>query len=170
MRIADRLTENFSVKSGNNIPTPMLQKKEVKENHYKARPNKVQHDNLQNSRTRAAHVNKELTEKWLNNVPFSTYIEGYLFAIQEEEINANNLKNKGSKYNKLKPSYRLCHTKKKENYATCYSCLPKIDAIIYLTIRHNKVGKIILDNVILKTSNNIQKNLSTRKIYRQIFT
>ena len=63
MRIADRLTENFSVKSGNNIPTPMLQKKEVKENHYKARPNNVQHDNLQNSRTRAAHVNKELTEK-----------------------------------------------------------------------------------------------------------
>ena len=62
MRIADRLTEN-SVKSDNNIPPPMLQKKEVKENHYKTRPNKVQHDNLQNSRTRAAHVNKELTEK-----------------------------------------------------------------------------------------------------------
>ena len=87
----------FNVFLENDSPPTKLLKNEIKLNHYKAWLIKVQHGCLEKTRKNVNKVDKERTNKWLINALFSSHVEGYLFAIQEEEINTNNLKKKGIK-------------------------------------------------------------------------
>ena len=102
----------FKIFSENNSPPTKLLKNEIKLNHYKAWLNKVQHAYLQKTRKNVKKVDKERTNKWLFNAPFSSYVEGYLFAIQEKEINTNNLKSKRDKKPNINPKCRLCHAER----------------------------------------------------------
>ena len=118
----------------------MLLKKQLKANYSKAWLNKDQHSHLENNREYVACIFKELTEKWFNNSPFS-HFEGYLFGIQEEEINTNYWKKKRGK-NELNPNHTLCHTQK-ELVAIQHiiaACL-KLSAPFCLPVQHNKTCK-----------------------------
>ena len=103
----------FNVFSENDSPPTKLLKSEIKLNHYKAWLNKVQHYYLEKTRKNVNKADKERANKWLFNAPFSSHVEGYLFAIQEEEINTNNLKSKRVKKHKINPKFRLCDAEKK---------------------------------------------------------
>ena len=92
-------------------------------------------------------VDKERTNKWLFNAPFSSHVEGYLFAIQEEEINTNNLKIKRDKKHNINPKCQLCHAEKETIQHIIAACT-KLSTSMYLPVQHNKVTKIIYDSVI----------------------
>ena len=71
-------------------------------NHYKAWLNKLQHGCLEKTRKNVNKVNKQRTNNWLLNAPFSSHVQGCMLAVQEEEINTNNLKSKrDKKHNKI---------------------------------------------------------------------
>ena len=70
-----------------------------------------------------------------------------MFAIQEEEINTNNLKSKKDKKHNISPKCRLCHAGKETIQHIIAAC-PKLSASMYLPVRPNKVAKIIYNSVI----------------------
>ena len=73
------------------------------------------------------------------------HIEGYNFAIQEEEINTNLLvaKRDGDR----NTNCRLCKKEKKSIQHVISSC-PKLSASMNLPLRHDKVAKVIYDAII----------------------
>ena len=70
-----------------------------------------------------------------------------MFAIQEEEINTNNLKSKRDKKHNINPKCRLCHAEKETIQHIIAAC-PKLSTSMHLPVRHNKVAKIIYVSVI----------------------
>ena len=81
------------------------------------------------------------------NAHFSSHVEGYLFAIQEEGINTNNLNSKRDKKHNMNPKCELFHAEKEAIQHITAACT-KLSASMYLPVRHNKVAKIIYDGVI----------------------
>ena len=80
----------------------------------------------------------------------SFHIEGYITAIQEQELNTKgamkrkeeNLEKKG----KLDNICRLCK-KSTETFFHLISSCPEISSSLYLYLRHNAVAKVILEAV-----------------------
>ena len=145
----------FNFFSENDSPPTKLLKNEIKLNHYKAWLNKVQHGYWEKTNKNINKVDKERTNKRLFNAPFSSHVEGYLFAIQEEEINTTNLKSKDKKHN-INPKCWLCHAEK-EIIQHIIAAFPKLSTSMYLPVRHNKVAKIIYVGVIQR--NNIDNQM-----------
>ena len=81
-------------------------------------------------------------ETWLKKAPLSSHFEGYIFAIQEEEINPNLLvaKRDGDR----NTNCRLCQ-KEKESIPHVIASCPKLSVSMYLPLRHGKVAKVIYD-------------------------
>lgn len=80
---------------GHNVKTTSLfLKRKIKSNHLNEWVNKTQHEYLKYSRKDAPDIGNLKTEAWLKNAPFSSPVEGFIFAIQEEEIYTNHLASK----------------------------------------------------------------------------
>ena len=77
--------------------------------------------------------------------PLSSHLEGYVFAIQEEEINTNLLVAKRDRNRNT--NCRLCK-KEKESIQHVISSCSKLFASMYLPLRHDKVAKVIYDVII----------------------
>ena len=84
--------------------------------------------------------NEKLTNEWLKKGNLSSHIEGYICAIQEEEINTRYLKSKRN--NNINPICRLCKQQNETIQHVVASC-PFISASMYLPFRHDKVAYII---------------------------
>ena len=81
----------------------------------------------------------------VKKAPLSFHIEGYILAIQEEEINTNLLVAKrDADRNK---NCRLCKKEKESIQHVIASC-PKLSVSMYLPLRHDKVAKVIYDAII----------------------
>ena len=79
------------------------------------------------------------TEIWLNNAPFSSHTEGFILAIQEEEIYTNHLAAKRDKENNESAKYRPCKTENETIHHTI-ACYQKLSASMYLPVRHRKLS------------------------------
>ena len=71
--------------------TNLSLKRKIKSNHLEKWVNKNQHGYLKRSRKSVQDIDNQNTEIWLKNAPFSSHTEGFIFAIQEEEIYTNHL-------------------------------------------------------------------------------
>ena len=87
----------------------------------------------------------------------SSHVEGYITAMQGQELNTadamkrkeKNLEKKG----KLDNICRLCK-KSTETFFHLISSCPEISSSLYLYIRHNAAAKVILEAVILEEKDN----------------
>ena len=84
--------------------------------------------------------NEKLKNEWLKKGNLSSHIEGYICAIQEEEINTHYLKSKRN--NNINPICRLCKQQNETIQHIVASC-PSISASVYLPLRHDEVAYII---------------------------
>ena len=82
-------------------------KDEIKEKHVTAWKKKPQHGYLFGTRQSVTQVNEDLTNAWMKKSSFSSHVEGYLCAIQEEEILTASMKAKRSKNEDENPNCRL---------------------------------------------------------------
>ena len=89
---------------------------------------------------------KNLKHGWLKYITVSSHVEGYICAIQEEEIHTKLLKPKRLS-EETNPNCRLCHTQG-ESIQHIIACCPKLSTSVYLPIRHNEVVKVIHENLI----------------------
>ena len=107
---------------------------------------KVQHVYL----LRKTKSNEDLDQKksniWLVNGKFSSHIEGYLFAIQEQVIETRTLKRireKDPLKRKEMPRLcRMCGRAEEDIFHVTASC-PYLSSILYLHYRHNPVAKAL---------------------------
>ena len=143
--------ENFDIDTNNldhNAKTTNLSlKRKIKSNHLEKWVNKNQHGYLKRSRKSVQDIDNQNTEIWLKNAPFSSNTKGFIFAIQEEEIYTNHLTVKRDKENNKSAKCRLCKTEN-ETIHHIIVCCPKLSASMYLSVRHNKVAKVIYDAII----------------------
>ena len=123
-------------------------KTEMKRNHYNSWLGKIQHGYLFKQHQKIKEFDESETNAWLKHSTISSHIEGYICAIQEEEINTKLLHHKRSK-EETNPSCRLCHTQT-ESIQHIIACCPKLSASMYLPVRHNEVAKVIYENLISK--------------------
>ena len=101
---------------------------------------KSQHGYLFRSYDNIPNKNEKLTNEWLKKGNLSSHIEGYICAIQEEEINTHYLKSKRN--NNINPICRLCKQQNETIQHIVASC-PSISPSMYLPFRYDKVAYII---------------------------
>ena len=155
IRVAENLMNNFSVefqedvREGENSTklVNMAIKRKIKENHLHEWICKNQHGHLQRSRKNVPNIDQNSTEIWLKKAPLSSHIEGYIFAIQEEEINTNLLAAKRDGESNRNANCTLCK-KEKESIQHLIASCPKLSTSMYLPLRHDKVVKVIYDAII----------------------
>ena len=151
IQVAENLMENFDIDTNNLDPnaktTNLSLKRKIKSNQLEKWINKNQHGYLKRSRKSVQDIDNQNTEIWLKNAPFSFHTEGFIFAIQEEEIYTNHLAAKRDKENSKSAKCRLCKTENETVHHIISSC-PKLSASMYLQVRHNQVAKVIYDAII----------------------
>jgi len=139
----------------------------LKDLHEKCWNNKKQHGYLSMKRTDVKDVDKEYTNAWHINSIFSSHVEGFLCAIQEEEIDTKHLRYKRSdNKQEVNPKCRLCHAKDETIHHVIASC-PMLSASMYLPIRHDQVAKEVYRKLITPDENAkvpIRESYSTNEI------
>ena len=111
MRVAEQLEVTLGITTSEGKSPKQLSKEikdEIKDNHLTAWKKKPQHGYLFQTRQTVAEVNEDLTNAWMKKSSFSSHVEGYLCAIQEEEISTASLKAKRSKNDDENPNCGLC--------------------------------------------------------------
>ena len=113
VRPANELLKTFNICSndthGKKITLSI--KNQIKNNHHECWLKKLQHGYLFRSHDNIPKKNEKLTNEWLKKGNLSSHIEGYLCAIQEEEINPRYLKSKRN--NNISSICRLCKQQNK---------------------------------------------------------
>ena len=142
-------------------------KQKLKNGHLQNWINKPQHGYLMRSRKQILDIDQENTNKWMTRSKFSSHVEGYICAIQEEEIFTRALERKRVTGSTINPNCRLCGCTKETIQHIVASC-PRLSASMYLPIRHNKVAYVIYqyiaDKYGMDMSNGIQEIYTNDKI------
>ena len=149
IRVADQLTECFDVETKETDTAKSVSKhmkEKLKENHLQAWIEKPQHGYLMRTRKDVEAINETATNAWLKKSTFSSHVEGYLCAVQEEEIFTNALKTKRLKEEPAKANCRLCR-KNKETIQHIIAACPRLSVSMYLPWRHNKVANTVYQNI-----------------------
>ena len=155
VRVADQLIECFDIDANTNEPPKKLSlkiKQKMKDNHLETWIKKPQHGYLFRTRKDANQVNESATHLWLKTSSFSSHVEGYISAIQEEEIFTRSLKAKRLPNEQINPNCRLCGNSKETIQHIIAAC-PNLSASMYLPLRHNKVANVIYQNIVPKGQN-----------------
>ena len=149
IRVADQLTTCFEIepKEDDTPKTISKQVKEkMKENHLLAWVEKPQHGYLMRTRKDVERCHDIATNGWLKKSTFSSHVEGYLCAVQEEEIFTNALRTKRLKDEPTKAYCRLCRHNKETIQHIIAAC-PRLSVSMYLPWRHNKVANIVYQTI-----------------------
>ena len=113
----------------------------LKLEHAKAWKEKAQHGFLFRKQEAQPEFDKELSNAWLKDRFMTSHIEGYICAIQEQEIRTRLLikKRENAESN---PKCRLCKSVDESIFHILNSC-SQLSISMYLPVRHNEVAKVI---------------------------
>ena len=92
MRTSVELCEAFGISDISREPKAVTTeaRKKMKENHAETHNTKPQHGYVERKQQQNPDINQELTNGWLrSNIP--SHVEGYIMAIQEQEIRTRDL-------------------------------------------------------------------------------
>ena len=148
IRVANAFMEALGI-TGNNDNISAETKNTIKKQHKEAYEEKSQHGYIHRQQTASEGYNKKLTNKWLNNPNMISHTEGYITAIQEQEIYTRALKAKrehpdDASYNK---KCRFCNSKTEDIFHLLGSC-NFLSASMYLPMRHDEVGREVYNAII----------------------
>ena len=149
IRIGESVKEQYSPGEGHGKD---YIKNKIKEEHYNIWKRKVTHGFLEKKLMEDTTVDRSATNQWLKS-NMSSHVEGYLMAMQEQEINTKDaLKRKEKNLEKkrtMNNSCRLCHKNTETLFHITTGC-PEVSSSLYLNIRHNAIAKVIFQSIINK--------------------
>ena len=149
IRIGESVKEQYSPGEGHGKD---YIKNKIKEEHYNIWKRKVTHGFLEKKLMEDTTVDRSATNQWLKSNMLS-HVEGYLVAMQEQEINTKDaLKRKEKNLEKkrtMNNSCRLCHKNTETLFHITTGC-PEVSSNLYLNIRHNAIAKVIFQSIINK--------------------
>ena len=123
----------------------------LKTEHANAWKEKPQHGYLLKKQQQQPDYDKEATNGWLNDRFMSSHIEGFICAIQEQEIRTRQLINKRENP-ESNPKCRFCKVMDESIFHILNSCT-HLSVSMYLPVRHNEVAKVIYNELLNKTDN-----------------
>ena len=104
-------------------------------------------------------IDHKTSKSWTKNGKLTSHFEGYIAAIQEQEIPTKYLINKRARDAGKKPpcdnKCRLCKTNF-EYVIHIISCCPFMSARYYLPMRHDMVAKTLYKNIIKKNTQKLK--------------
>ena len=162
IRVANQLTSCFAVEPKETDTAKSLSKQvkeKMKENHLTAWIEKPQHGYLMRTRENVEEGQETATNAWLKKSTFSSHVEGYLCAVQEEEIFTNALKTKRLKEEPSRANCRLCKSNKETIQHIIAAC-PRLSVSMYLPWRHNKVANVVYQSVHPKAEEGIRQPIT----------
>ena len=123
-------------------------RKKMKEGHADTHNKKPQHGYIERKQQNNPDINQDLTHAWLKG-NISSHVEGYIVAIQEQEIRTRDLQKKREHPDDptSKRQCRYCKTQKEDIFHILASC-SHLSASLYLPVRHDEVGKVLFNSVI----------------------
>ena len=128
----------------------------LREGHVKAWTEKPQHGYLPRKQQQQETYNKQATNAWLNDGFMSSHVEGYICAIQEQEIRTRQLiQQRENPESNIKCRY--CKTMDESIFHILNSC-SYLSTSMYLPVRHNEVAKVIYHELVEK-----HQRMETRK-------
>ena len=114
---------------------------------------KQTHGYLNNKLTENEGVNIEETYGWIRSENLSSHVEGYIFSLQEQEVNTRMAQKQREKDPVKKRNIitkcRLCHQHNEDIFHILSSCTSMSDNM-YLYQRHDRVAKIVYEEIIYK--------------------
>ena len=106
---------------------------------------KVTHGYLTSQLEKDEHIDKTATNNWLQ-LRFSAHIEGYLMAVQKQELDTKATRKRREededKKRKMGTRCRACHENEESVFHSVCSC-PHLAPTLYLETRHNQTARII---------------------------
>ena len=153
--VAENLVNNFSVEfqegiqegENNTKLVNLAIKCKIKKNNLYEWICKKQHGYLQCSRKNIPNVDQNNTEIYLKKALLSSQVEGYIFTIQEEEVNTNLLVPKRDGQKSRNANCRIFKKEKESIQRVSTSC-SELSTSMYLLLRHDKVAKGTYDAII----------------------
>ena len=142
----------LKLKSLKHLPQKNYLKKsktKIKKDHLDNWIKKPQHGFLMRTREQVTNIDDNYTNKWMKTSTFSSHVEGYICAIQEEEIFTRALEVKRKEDSTVNPNCRLCGSTKETIQHIIASC-PRLSASMYLPVRHNKVAYVVYQYLVDK--------------------
>ena len=121
----------------------------MKQNHENAYQLKPQHGMVIRKQKGTEGYDEQSTNAWLSKVEMQSHTEGYICAIQEQEIYTKALKARREHPtdSNADKSCRHCHKSKEDIFHLLCSC-EALSASLYLPVRHNEGAKIIYNSII----------------------
>ena len=123
----------------------------LKNGHVKAWIEKPQHGYLARKQQSQGEYDKQATNAWLNDRFMSSHIEGYICAIQEQEIRTR-LLIKQRENPESSAKCRHCKIMDESIFHILNSC-SHLSTSMYLPVRHNEVGKVVYYGLLNKLEN-----------------
>ena len=149
LRVSNQIAESLKIKDNNSTPKDI--KKVIKDNHKINYSSKKQHGLINKKQQNIIDSNKTLTNSWLKLNGIPSHTEGYIIAIQQQEINTRALQKK--REHSQDPSFndkcRHCNNAKEDIFHLLSSC-SKLSTSMYLPMRHDQVGKLLYNAIIRK--------------------
>ena len=159
LRVSALLQESLEVEVKENENAKSYSKRArdvLKKNHSSRWTSMKQHGFVRQRQVDVPDRNQDLSEGWLSLPNMSAHVEGYVFAIQEQEINTRALqKSREHKDdNSFNSKCRYCSTAKEDLFHLLCSC-NALSASMYLPLRHDEVAKALFNEIAKKVNNNI---------------
>ena len=128
----------------------------LKDNHNHRWTSMKQHGFVRRKQVEAEDRNQEHSESWLKLPNMSSHVEGYIFAIQEQEMNTRALQKsrEHKEDNTFNSKCRYCGIAKEDIFHLLCSC-DHLSASMYLPLRHNEVAKTLYNEIAKKANNDI---------------
>ena len=150
IRISVELCNAFEITNADGEPKTVADevRTKMKNNHAEACRTKPQHGYIERNQLNNPDVNVDLTHGWLKaNIP--SHVEGYITAIQEQEIRTRDLQKKREHpdNNAFNNNCRYCNTQNEDIFHILASC-NHLSASLYLPVRHDEVGKVLLNAIV----------------------
>ena len=116
----------------------------LKKENAKAWTELPQHGFVQRKQTEQAEYDSKLANKWLSKPSMTSHVEGYIFAMQEQEIRTKSLdkKRNANSDQHTDDLCRHCKSSREDIFHLLCSC-PELSLSLYLPLRHNEVAKLV---------------------------
>ena len=160
LRVGDELLQKYDLNDQNEEQPKITSKRFTKADtnfHHKKFTSKVMHGYFNRTIEKDQKIDHKTSKSWTKNRKLTSHFEGYIAAIQEQEIPTKYLINKRARDAGKKPpcdnKCRLCKTNF-EDVIHIISCCPFMSARYYLPMRHDMVAKTLYKEIIKKPPRN----------------
>ena len=175
IRVGDELLQKYNLNVQNEEQPKITSKRFTKADtnfHHEKFTSKVMHGYFNRTIEKDQKIDHKTSKSWTKNRKLTSHFEGYIAAIQEQEIPTKYLINKRARDAGKKPpcdnKCRLCKTNF-EDVIHIISCCPFMSARYYLPMRHDMVAKTLYKEMIKKPPKNgsTQRKSMNKSTYKK---